>query len=55
MSKYAIPILKENNVKYEYENLVDYIINNNKTGMCPMENKYKEETDINKIYNEMIN
>lgn len=28
--------------------------NNDKTGMCPMENKYKEEKDIQKIYEEMI-
>jgi len=54
MSKIAIPVLEENNVKYEYENLVDYIINRDKTGMCPMENKYKDEKDISKIYNEMI-
>lgn len=54
MSKYAIPVLDKNNIKYEYKNLVDYVQNNEKTGMCPMENKYKEENDINKIYNEMI-
>lgn len=55
ISKYAIPVLEENNVKYEYNEKVDYIINQTKTGMCPMENKYKDEIDINKIYNEMIN
>ncbi len=55
MSKYAVPILEENSIKYEYKNLVDYIQNNDKTGMCPMENKYKEENDINKIYQEMLN
>lgn len=54
MSKYALPVLEENNIKYEYKKLVDYIQNNDKTGMCPMENKYKEEIDINKIYKEMI-
>lgn len=54
MSKYAIPVLNKNNIKYEYKNLVDYVQNNEKTGMCPMENKYKSEMDINKIYNEMI-
>lgn len=54
MSKYAIPVLEENKIKFEYENLVDYIINNDKTGICPMENRYKEEKDINKIYREMI-
>lgn len=54
MSKFAIPILEDNQIKYEYNHLVDYIQNNDKTGMCPMENKYKNELDINKIYNEMI-
>lgn len=54
MSKYAINVLDKNNIKYEYKELVDYIRNNEKTGMCPMENKYKEEIDINKIYNELI-
>ena len=54
MSQYVIPVLEENQIKYEYKNLTDYIQNNDKTGMCPMENKYKEEKDIHKIYNEMI-
>jgi len=54
MSKYAIPVLEENNIRFEYEKLVDYIENNDKTGMCPMENKYKDEKDINVIYKEMI-
>ena len=55
MSKYAIPVLEENHIKYEYKTLTEYVINNAKTGMCPMENKYKDEKDINKIYDEMIN
>lgn len=55
ISKFAIPVLEENNIKYEYKNLADYVINNSKTGMCPMENKYKDEKDIYKIYDEMIN
>ena len=54
MSKYAIPVLEENNVKYEYKTLADYVQNNDKTGMCPMENKYKDENNINTIYNEMV-
>lgn len=54
MSKYAIPILEENNVRYDYKNLVEYVQNNDKTGMCPMESKYREEIDIDKIYKEMI-
>lgn len=55
MSKYAVPVLEKNNIKYEYNKLVDFIENNDKTGMCPMENKYKDEKDINKIYKEMLN
>ena len=54
ISQYAIPVLEENNVKYEYNEKVEYIINQAKTGMCPMENKYKDEVDIHKIYNEML-
>ena len=54
MSKHAIAVLEENGIQYEYKNLVDYIQNNDKTGMCPMENKYKEEKDIQKVYKEMI-
>ena len=54
MSEYAIPILEENHIKYEYKDKVEYIINQTKTGMCPMENKYKDEINIHKIYSEMI-
>lgn len=54
MSKYAVPVLEENHIKYEYKFLTDYVINNDKTGMCLMENKYKDEKDIFKIYNEMV-
>ena len=55
ISEYAIPVLEENNIKYEYREKVHYIINQDKTGMCPMENKYKDEKDINVIYKEMLN
>ena len=54
ISKFAIPVLDKNNIKYDYGKLVDYIQNNDKTGMCPMENKYKDETNIYVIYNEML-
>lgn len=54
MSKYAIPVLEENGIRFEYAKLVDYIENNDKTGMCPMENKYKDKKDISVIYQEMI-
>ena len=50
MSEYAIPVLEEKNIVFEYENKVPYVINNDKTGMCPMENKFKDEKDLNVIY-----
>lgn len=54
ISNFAIPVLDENNVKYEYKNKAEYIINNEKTGMCPMENKFKDETNLNNIYNYFV-
>ena len=38
ISEIAIPVLEENNVKYEYNNKVEFIQNNDKTGMCHFEN-----------------
>lgn len=55
ISNFAIPVLEENNVKYDYKNKAEYIINNEKTGMCPMENKFKDETNLIKIYNYFVN
>ena len=54
ISRFAIPVLEENNIRYEYDNKVEYIKNKDNTGMCLMENKYKDEKDINVVYNEML-
>lgn len=54
ISQYAIPVLEKNNIFYIYKEKVDYIINQTKTGMCPMEMKYKAEIEIKKIYQEMM-
>ena len=54
ISSLVIPILEENNVKYEFLNKVDYIKNKEGTGMCPMEMRFKDEQNINNIYNEII-
>ena len=54
ISEFAITVLENNNIKFEYLNKVDYIRNKDNTGMCPMENKYKDEKDINIIYKEML-
>ena len=54
ISKLAIPVLEKYGVKYEFLKEVEYIENNDKTGMCPMENKYKDEQNEEVIYKEMI-
>ena len=55
ISKYGAQVLEENGIKYSYENKVEYIINNDKTGMCPMENKFKDEKDLKVIFDYFIN
>ncbi len=54
LSKFAVPVLESANIIYSYGELVEYIKNKDKTGMCPMENKYKNEMDANKIYCDMV-
>lgn len=54
LSEYAIPVLEQNKIKYEYKTKVPFIINKDHTGMCPMENKFKDEKDIAKIYKEVV-
>lgn len=54
MSKPAISVLEENKIEFQYHSLTDYVQNNDKTGMCPMENKYKDEKDIGKVYEDMV-
>ena len=54
ISEYAIPILKEYNIEFNYKTKVPFIINKDNTGMCPMENKYKDEKDIKKIFCDII-
>lgn len=54
LSEYAIPVLEENHIGYEYKTKVEFIVNKDNTGMCPMENRFKDEMNITKIYKEMI-
>lgn len=54
LSKIAIPVLENAKIQYSYGILVDYIKNNAKTGMCPMENRYQNEMNIKKIYEDMV-
>lgn len=55
ISKIAIPVLEEHKIKYKYNKLVEYIKNNDKTGMCPMERMFKDEKDLNKIFSYFAN
>ena len=54
ISEIAIPVLEQNNIKYEYKNKAQYIIKKEGNGMCPMENKFKDEKDLINIYNYFI-
>ncbi len=54
ISEFAIPVLEENNIKCEYKQKVDFIQNNDKTGMCPMENRFKDEVDLMNIYDYFV-
>ena len=55
ISEYALEVLKNNSIKYDYKNKVDYIMNNQKSGMCPMEERFKEEKNLEIIYNYFVN
>lgn len=55
ISNLAIPVLEENNIEYKFSEKVQFIKNKDNTGMCPMESKFKDEKDINKIYKTILN
>lgn len=54
ISEFAVEILEEHNIKFEYNKKIPFIENRTKTGMCPMESKFKDEIDLNIIWNEYI-
>ena len=55
LSKYGREVLDENGIYYEYDEETEYVINNDKTGMCPMENKFKVEKNLDIIYDFFVN
>ena len=55
LSKYGKEVLDESGIYYEYDEETEYVINNDKTGMCPMENKFKDEKNIDVIYDFFVN
>ena len=50
MSKAGEKILKENNIEYEYGQLVENIINRSGDDICPMEKTVKDIDDYNEAY-----
>ncbi len=55
VSSLIVDKFRENNINLEYEEIIPFIKNKDKTGMCPMEQKFKNEEDIQKIYETVIN
>ena len=50
LSKAGEKILKENNIEYEYGQLVENIINRSGDDICPMEKTVKDIDDYNEAY-----
>ena len=50
LSKSGQEIFEKYGVKYEYGELVDYIVNRKGDGMCPMELTVKDIDDLNEAY-----
>ncbi len=50
LSRQAKNILDKYNIEYTYEELVEYIINRKKDGMCPMEETVKDIDDLNEAF-----
>jgi len=50
LSKSGKQILDKYGIEYEYDKLVDYIINNKGDDMCPMEKTVKDIDDLNEAY-----
>ena len=50
ISSHALDVFEKYKVKAYYGNLVEYIINRDKTGMCPMEKAVLEADEPNMAY-----
>lgn len=54
MSQKAKDILDKYHIKYDYEKIVDYIINRDQNGMCPMEQTVYDIDDLEVGYQLLI-
>lgn len=50
ISIHAAEALEKNNIPFEYDKMVPYIINRTKDGRCPFEASVLEETDCERAY-----
>ena len=50
LSKAGQQIFEKYGIKYEYDELAEYIINRKGDGMCPMEMTVKDIDDLNEAY-----
>lgn len=55
LSQKAKDILEHYHIQYDYEELVDYIINRDQTGMCPMEQTVYDISELDEAYQALIN
>ena len=53
ISKLAVDILKEKNIHFEYDELVEKILNRNGTGICPLEKISLRCNSPEEIYREI--
>lgn len=54
LSQKAKEVLEQYEVSYEYQELVDYIVNRDRTGMCPMEETVYDIYDLNEAFEALI-
>ena len=54
ISKKALELLEQYSITVEYEDNVEYIQNREKTGMCPLEKRVFNITDIDKGFEEIL-
>lgn len=54
ISSFAIELFEQYGIEAKFKMKIPYIQNRDKTGICPMEEKFKDETDIDIIWQEYI-
>ena len=55
ISQHALDLLEKHQVPVSYEHLVPYIINADRTGMCPMEATVINIEDVEEAYQALLN